>query len=345
MILIDALYICQTGGKNLLDTLVENLDQTCNEHITILIDNRISEHYINKRYKFINIEYLKASEINRFRYYIKNRNLFRKVFCLANVPPPVKLNCQIMIFFQNILFFDKKLQKSLNFKNHLLIRLKAYLIKSRSTQTQQWVVQTKNVRDLLKLSLHLPESNIFEYPFFEENSFLNTWDDAKKQNIFFYPAIGANHKNHHRLLCCWEELFFENKIKEELHITVPFEQNSKLEQKILSLQKKGVPIVNHGLLTKAQVNNIYSIAKYVIHPSLGESFGLVLIEALKSNCILLAPNLPYVNAIVGPHYYFDPYNIDSMKRSILRAINNESCSNSKILIENKLNSLITHLLK
>lgn len=346
LIIIDAIYICQTGGKNLLDLLLDQFEkESSKDEIIFLLDNRIKEFYLDKKYKKIKVEFHKGSEFARYRYYSKNKNTFRKVLCFANVPPPIKLNCEVMTYFQNILLLDRDLQKYFSFKNLFLFALKGYLIKKRYSKTDGWLVQTNNVKELLVRYLDANEEQIKIFPFFNDETQINLVELDKKENAFFYPAIGAAHKNHDRLLQAWSNLYRKEKLKYNLHLTIDKDATDELSLKISKLQAEGVPIINHGYLSKSEVDKLYTKCKFVIHPSLGESFGLVLIEALKNNCILLAPDLPYVNSIVKPNYYFNETEIESIEKSVLKAVSGENCFNSEIFIKSELENLVKYLIK
>ena len=79
MILIDALYINEGGGKILLDCLIKELEKT-NETILYLIDSRNKNVYkeINSKNK---IYYLDANIYKRHLFYKKYHVNFSKVFC------------------------------------------------------------------------------------------------------------------------------------------------------------------------------------------------------------------------------------------------------------------------
>ena len=344
MILIDAIYINQSGGKNLLDLLIDQLNLTSSEEILVLVDNRIKKQYEAKRFKAIRLEFIRGNEIGRYFFYKNKVNEFRKVFCFANVPPPVKLNCTVLTYFHNIILFDKDIQKYFSIKSHLLFVLKGLVIKSRKNNTNYWVVQTDNVLHLLIKYLNIPLSKILVLPFFEKENSGGMADTNVKKNSFFYPASGAAHKNHSNLLEVWHDLYLKNNFQNELHLTINKNQNRNLYNRIKLLQANGVPIINHGYLSKSEVNALYAKCRYVIHPSFGESFGLVLIEGLINNCILLAPNLPYVKAIVQPHYFFEPKNHASITHSIKKALYEEDPMPSKILIKNKIEDLVKQIL-
>ena len=344
MILIDAVYINQSGGKNLLDLLIDNLDKESNEEILVLLDTRIQNNYETRLFKFVKLRFIKSGEIRRYLFYKKNLNTFRIVLCFANVPPPLKLNCVVHTYFHNVILLDKLIQNYFPLKARILFLLKRMVIRTRKNNTNFWMVQTQNVLQLLNHSLKIPVNKISILPFFAEiNTNANT-GRRFKENSFFYPATGDSHKNHERLLQVWKQLYEENNNLNELHLTVDKMRSNKLYNKIKLLQKAGVPVINHGYLTKTDVNKLYAKCRYVIHPSLGESFGLVLIESLKNNCILLAPNLPYVKAVVQPNYFFEPTDNLSIANTIKKALKREGALLPKILATDQIEDIVKIIL-
>ena len=81
----------------------------------------------------------------------------------------------------------------------------------------------------------------------------------------------------------------------------------------------------------------------MIFPSLNESFGLPLIEAVNNECKIIAPNLPYVNQVLIPTLNFDPYSTSSIVKSIKEATGNLNLKPSKIIIENKIDTFVKYI--
>tara|TARA_B110000003_G_scaffold276536_1_gene323678 strand:- start:4855 stop:5886 length:1032 start_codon:yes stop_codon:yes gene_type:complete len=342
MILVDAVYITYGGGKVLLDLLIEKIEQTENKNkIHILIDIRNKDLFLNVKYNKITIIFLKNSELSRALFYIKNRNLLSKVFCFANIPPPIRLKCKVSTFFQNILLIDRELRSNFSFKLRLSLFLKEIILKSRNNFCDDWIVQTEHVKVLLANNLNIQKQSIKIFPCFED---ININLKNKTSSAFFYPAINMSHKNLEKLIDVWNYLFKKNLLRNELHLTIENNDTNNISTKLFKYQLEGVPIVNHKYISKFEVNKLYAKCKFVIHPSLGESFGLVLIEAIQNNCVLLAPNLPYVNSIVKPNYYFDPHKTESLVQTILSAISGENKLPASIVIKNKSKDFINHIL-
>jgi glycosyltransferase involved in cell wall biosynthesis len=72
-------------------------------------------------------------------------------------------------------------------------------------------------------------------------------------------------------------------------------------------------IVWLGALTQAEVKYLLQQATVAVFPSLDESFGLPLAEAITEGCPLAASDLPFAREVAGPAaVYFDPLDPDSI---------------------------------
>lgn len=154
MILIDAVYITTGGGKVLLDLLVEKIEKDeSTKKIYLLIDIRNKYLYKERKHNKIKVCFLKNSELSRLLFYLRHKNLFSKVICFANIPPPIRLKCKVSTFFQNVLLLDNNLWSNFSLKIKFLFYLKRLLIISRKNKCDDWIVQTNHVDKLLRKTL------------------------------------------------------------------------------------------------------------------------------------------------------------------------------------------------
>jgi len=76
-------------------------------------------------------------------------------------------------------------------------------------------------------------------------------------------------------------------------------------------------VVFAGRLNDQDLCLAYAAADAVIYPSLCEGFGRVCIEAMSVGTPLACSDLPVMREVAGNYaHYFDPYDIDSMARSV-----------------------------
>lgn len=340
MILLDAIYINQSGGKVLLEYFIENLEKEGLEgEVYFLIDSRLNSPVFNE-VSSKNIQRIDASESSRRKFYRANSSKFSKIFCFGNVPPPSKLkNVTVYILFHNALIlttkysFYSKLAQFSFFAKRLYIR---YLNHSSYT----WIVQTEHMAALLSRVLNVNKSGIKILPFYAGNRFKDTNRKLPENNDnFLYVADGVKQKNHFLLLKAWEWLFINYHEPIVLHLTISPEFDTLISQ-IEDMQKRGVRIINHGQCNYEEIKFLYTTCNYFVMPSLSESFGLPLIESAEAGCEIIASDLEYVYDVVIPMATFDPNNIDNMAQTIMTTHSAPNLIKTKLIISNKISNLI-----
>ncbi len=328
MLLIDAIYINNGGAKVLLEYLLEQLDFKLIQY-TLLLDNRIS-------LKNKNSVIIKNSEFSRRKYYKNNLNKFSKIFCFANVPPPISIyKIDVYIYFHNILFLKYNGIK-FSLKEKIMLKFKLYYIKYLNKNFYKWVVQTSYVQDILRNTSSFQRNDILIIPFY--NLDLSKKNENKKNHFnFAYISNGSKHKNHLVLLDAWIEI---NKIYNYKLILTIGDSNTELIKKINLLQNKGCLIENVGEINHFEAIKLLQESEYLIFPSLYESFGMPLIEGAFYNCKIIASDLPYVYQVIYPSKTFNPNNKKSIVEAVLSA---NILGSSKLIATNQINNLINIL--
>ena len=95
----------------------------------------------------------------------------------------------------------------------------------------------------------------------------------------------------------------------------------ELLSKIEEAKKTGINIENLGFVSQKDLHGLYLGAKFLVYPSLMESFGLGLIEATKLGCEVIAADRSYVYAVVEPYSVFDPLEPNDIANAVLTALN------------------------
>ena len=108
MLLFDAVFINNGGGKVLLDYLISRLEKSGIDVIYLLDDRVVNNHFSIKGKE---VFYIKAGIYNRHQFYKKHAKRFRKVLCFGNIPSTFKLNCPTYTYFHNVLFIEDKMQQ------------------------------------------------------------------------------------------------------------------------------------------------------------------------------------------------------------------------------------------
>ncbi|WP_188049990.1 glycosyltransferase [Flavobacterium sp. GP15] len=331
MILIDAVFVNNGGGKVLLDYLIESLEQT-EIKVFYLLDNRIiNKHPLVKEKN--QILFIKANLIARHQFYRSHRETFSKILCFGNLPPSMRLSAEVFTYFHQPLFINIPMEVS--WMNKFKIKSKMFILNKFKNNTNKWLVQSNNVKIGLCNKYKLKEKSIILMPFYPPMPRTN--DVIRKKNKFVYISNLAIHKNHQRLIkafCCFYDRFKLG----ELGLTIC--ESATLEINALnSLQKKGYPITNYGFIKREKLADIFASSEYLIFPSLAESFGLGIVEAIESGCKIIGADLAYTYEICQPSLTFDPMSINDLEYAFIRA-STENLPPTIKIINNKIKNLV-----
>ena len=335
MILIDSIYIHNSGGKVLLEILINWIRVNKKDSFFFLFDSRLSSSMIAKvapeNYKII-----KASENNRKFFYKKEQKSFSHFFCFSNVPPPIKIEKTVTIYFHNDIILDPT-KSNIGLIQKFKFRLKKKYINVKNHKHYNWAVQTSLMKDKLIKAFGVESKNIFIFPFFEE--FTPVLNKGMISNTFLYVANYTLNKNHKRLIKAFMQASIETDINFTLKLTLE-EKEFKVLLKETNYLKSNFELINLGILDKKGLVAAYEEANFFIYPSLKESFGLPLIEASNFSCFILASDLEYVHEVIKPSLTFDPYSTESISNAILKAIETDNLPQTKVLVENKLDNFM-----
>ena len=333
MILVDALYINNSGGKVLLDYLIEELEVS-GLHVFYLLDDRVSSSAYNVKQG--NIIYLKASLINRFNFYRENKDKFTKVFCFGNLPPLHKLNIPVYTYFHQKLFIDEP--KELPLKQKIVFKVKVFVFRRLMRNTRYWIVQTEAVKkDFLNAFAKIDDEQVLVIPFYPQLTSKPLLTVEREEKSFVYVSNGSPHKNHERLIKAFVEFFKVHKVG-KLYLTIGTEFPI-LQTLIKNYREEGFPIINVGFLDRHALEKLYRTSEFLIFPSLSESFGLGLLEAMENGCKIIGANLDYTFAVCNPSLVFEPNSVHSITNAFIEAATKD-VKLTEQLVFNEINKLI-----
>ena len=336
MILIDAVYINTGGGLVLLNYLIEQLELNTKE-VHYLLDHRATrdfDHIPDVRKKII-----RPSYFERFRFYMNHKDSYSRILCFGNIPPPIKTKSIVYTYVQNNLLLELPFSFPLKLKYEY--RIKREILRHLSRYTDYFIVQTDYMREQIFKSIEFPFQKIFVIPFYSiiKPDMHHAID--RVANSFLYVSSGAEYKNHNNLLKAFCMLV---KIHESVSLTLTVEkQYKKLYKTINNHIESGCPISNIEFLDRSELVKIYYKNEYVIYPSLIESFGLGILEAIECQCKVIASDLPYTYAVCSPSIIFNPKSVDSILESMSQAINKQEKPTLK-LVDNEIDDLLTLLI-
>lgn len=330
MILIDALYINDGGGKVLLDYLISELEKS-DKNIFYLLDKRVRGKVpsIKSRNQHL---YLKASLVARHQFYKENKHRFTSILCFGNLPPNIRLPAEVYTYFHQLLYLQ--LPQNMPFAKKILYRLKIAVLNFFKKNTDFWLVQSKIIKAQFLTKYKILEHDVMVMPFypsFPANVILD-----KKPNTYLYISNATSHKNHERLIEAFS-IFYRQHQKGELILTVS-ENYPQILKLIEEKQKEEIPIKNIGFVPRNELQKLYMESEYIVFPSLAESFGLGLIEAIENGCNVIGADLPYTYAVCEPSLTFNPYEIESMVNAFSLSLRQTKASVSKV--KNEISTLL-----
>ncbi|HWV74889.1 MAG TPA: glycosyltransferase, partial [Pseudosphingobacterium sp.] len=266
------------------------------------------------------------------KFYKDNKHKYHTILCFGNVPPPIRCIANTFTYFHQPLFLS--LPENLSFKNRLFYYLKTKVINLLKRNTNTWLIQTPFVQNELVRKFGISKSGTLVVPFYE--TFTN-YNNKRIENSFLYVSTGNPHKNHEILIKAFCNFYDRKKIG-NLVLTVSDDYRD-LVSIINEKQNLGYPIRNIGFIGRRELEAIYNSNKFLIYPSLTESFGLGIIEAIEAGCNVIASDLPYVYEVCQPSIVFNPNSVSDIEMALEKACF-EVVSNSQPKIQNKINTLI-----
>ena len=328
-ILLDALYINESGGLRLLEYLVnELLARDLSFHL--IADNRCKGVFDT----LPSIEYKVASLRNRKAIYNCNLSNYTTVLCFGNIPPLVKLDIPVYTYFHNINLLT--LAEAHSAKVKIVSWLKREVFRHYKKNTDCWLVQTSNTAK--ELVSHLGESpeRVKLMPFYELPDGVSEIAIQPHGEDYVFVAVDVPGKSHNELLEAWC-ILHKKGVDKTLHLTV--QDGSPLVEKIKEAQNEGVKIINHGVIPFSEVFSLYKQSKAIIYPSHNESLGLGIVEAITAGCDVIGSDLPFLHSICKPSCVFNPYSAESIAEAVL-TYENGNTKKSELTIYNHIDELV-----
>ena len=334
MLLFDAVYINNGGGKVLLDYLIACLGGTEGK-VVFLLDERVKGNHppINGK----EVIYIKGSLVQRIKFYRRHGHRFNKVLCFGNLAPHIKLKAKVFVYFHQFLFL--KLPDDISLYHKIIFKVKRFIFYRFTFNANNWLVQSANIKnELVHQFSWIKQKQVFVMPFYPPLSYKGTVN--RKQDSFVYISSGAEHKNHHNLLAAFK-IFYDLNGCGELHLTVG-DNFTSLNEAISLLKESGYPVINHGNVPREDLGFHYHNSKFLVYPSLAESFGLGIIEAIENGCIVVGADLPYLHAVCETPFIFDPSSATSIAAAMQLAFESENAV-TKSLVKDHVGDIINLL--
>lgn len=311
-ILIDSLYVNSGGGLSILRYIVRSAAEIGIDFVLIR-DNRCPK--LDGEEKARNVVVMAPSMKVRHQYYKAHKDEFRTVFCFGNIPPSIKMPCNVHTYFHNLSVLYPP--RTYSCKRKFLFFLKRTLINFLTKNTDSWVVQTSNTENLLRKSFGERGKTFHQLPVYTiPKTFLNINCSDRKEYLFIGDYTYS--KGHDILLEAWKKL---HKMGHDYVLNLTINRRPATEAFYMKMEDAiadGVSIVNHGVIPFEKVVELYGRSKAVIYPSQLESLGLGIVEGLHAGCDIIASDLPFTHSICKPSEVFDALNPDSIVEAVLR---------------------------
>jgi glycosyltransferase involved in cell wall biosynthesis len=315
MILIDALFINKGGGAVLLEYLIEEvLLSSERDQFFFLLDPRFKKPTALTN----NFTIIPNRIKDRITYYRTNKTKFTKVFCFANTPPPIKLSVPTYTYLHNQKLLDAPKHK-FN-PRYMKLYVKYLFIRQYRKNTDLFIVQTAHMLEALAECGLKKKEQCLAIPFYDisEYSAPPFPFDGRPDHEYVFVSNPSPQKNHVSLFDAWEYLHSQG-LNPVLHVTID-DTAPALSQRMAAMQRKGIKIVNH---VNEPAKDLYFNYRYLIFPSVMESFGLPLVEAVAGGMKVLASDMDYVYDVIAPSTVFDPYEQRSIADAVVRSMNGD----------------------
>lgn len=161
--------------------------------------------------------------------------------------------------------------------------------------------------------------------------------DNKKYKLgnpyFLYVGSAYPHKNLERAVKAILEL---NRKREKKYIlAIACARGIFLErlEKMVKENKAGEFVKLLGFVPDEDLGRLYKESVGFVYPSLSEGFGLPGLEAMSKGTVVLASDIPVFKEVYKDKViYFDPYSVESIRKSMEVAISMEKGKRKKMLV-------------
>jgi glycosyltransferase involved in cell wall biosynthesis len=240
------------------------------------------------------------------------------ILCFNGLPPIFKQRSNVEVFQQNRNYLGEVDLTTFSWRTRQRLRYEQALSRIFRHRVQRYWVQTPSMARTLRRWYGTKKVDVRVLPFAVEC--LRSELRPRVGTDFVYVADGEAHKNHLTLLEAWK-LLAEQGFHPSLVLTLA-PRDVRLHKEIeVASRTHGLRISNVGQLPHADVLELYSNARALVFPSLGESFGLPLVEANRAGLPILASELDFVRDVCDPVETFDPKSAVSISRAVRRFLN------------------------
>ena len=318
-IFVNSLNSSVGGGKNILENYIAELSKNKSSHNYFVLTPDYKKYY---SYSTNNVHIIQINKIYKnqlffpFLYFYK----FPKIFKFLNIDLIVNFgDITIPSNIPQIYFFDwayvvndsKFIWEPMDLRNYLIRKTKVHLITRYIKDVNLIFAQTEYMKDRLISKLNFRNVRVIPTPIGLDLSTKNIKKDFKlpeNRILFLYPAGFSLHKNFDIVLKLGKLIDSKN-----LPFTIVLTLNKNGNNQFLNKINNIKSIVNVYSVSTENMPSLYSQCNALFFPSLLESYGLPLVEAMAFEKPILVSDLDFAHSICGKSaFYFDPYSPTSI---------------------------------
>lgn len=262
------------------------------------------------------------------------------LFSFANIAPAKAITPQVVFCQQRNAFFADGTPSRMAVRRVRLWFMKRHILRG-IRASQAVIVQTNAMRERIEQLEPNIRGRIHTIPSGYRTPSVNpivrqhvreAMETASHPRLI-YVSHPSEHKNHLTLIRALK-LIVHQKSAARLMLTLDrvrpgdnryngFIDQIRSEAERLGLAKH---IVWLGQLTSDEVDFALRSADMMVFPSLSESFGLGLVEAIAAGCPIAASNLPFAHDVArDTAVYFDPNSPESIGQTVIEMLENADC--------------------
>lgn len=281
--------------------------------------------------RVLKFEWVKKSKIHRlfFDYSIVGR-LIKKykidtVFSLQNLAVHTN-KPQIVYLHQSIPFADYKFTFGNDRQLWFIQNIMKFPICRSARKAKKMIVQSKWMQERCAKTAKIAKEKILVVPPKAQKMGQGKYLFAgKSNNVFIYPAIAREYKNHRIILDACERLCLEGIDDFEVVFTIHNDENDYAKNLFDTVKDKKIPIRFKGQLDRAELYDMY-LNSILLFPSFLETVGLPLKESKSLGGLILAADCPYAHESLGNYpnaHFFDANDTDRLATLMKQCIENE----------------------
>ncbi|MDM4767531.1 glycosyltransferase [Pelomonas sp. SE-A7] len=239
-----------------------------------------------------------------------------RVLCFHGLPP-LLCRAEAQLFLQNRNYLGQVPLDEYGWRTRWRNRAEQWISRLYRSSVSCYYVQSPTMARALQAWFGSEPAPLRVLPFVPDLVVPASGEPLAKPFDFVFVADGEPHKNHRRLVEAWQLLAGQG-LKPRLAVTLSDRHAALRDWVMQQASVHGLAIHNLPQRPHHEMPQFYADAHALIFPSLGESFGLPLVEAQVLGLPIVASERDYVRDICHPAETFDPESAVSIARAVRR---------------------------